>query len=338
MTDYYGRTNNICLVFLTIFATALALIYMKPVLIPLVFSIFAYSLLTPLVTFIKKKARVPKSIAIFLSLVLLFFLLALIVLILIHSIENFIEGVPKYKESLNESLIFVENKLASLHIDFPLSKMQELIQTLPLFSYAQTLTGQLFYFLGHLLLVFIFTIFMMTGEFRQNYKNKFLSEVLQKISIYLSIKFSMSVLTGFFVWLVLLSFGVELAAIFGFLTVLFNFIPTIGSLMAIVLPLPVVFLQYQFGWPFFAVLALSGSIQFCVGNIIEPKTLGGSLDLHPISVLICLIFWGMIWGIAGMFLAVPITAVLKIVFERIEATQMLAEILAGRFSPKPKEI
>ncbi len=334
MKDVYARTNNICLVFLTIFAATSALMYMKPVLIPLIFSIFTYSLLTPLVMIIKNKMRIPKPLAIFLSLVFLFFALSVLVLVLINSVENFIIGAPKYKESLSESLTFVEKKLASLNINVQLSQFQKFVQTLPLLSYAQALTGQLFSFLGYLVLVFVFTLFMMTGKSRQNSNNKFLNEILKKVSVYLSIKFSMSLFTGFLVWIVLLSFGVDLAIIFALLTVLFNFIPTIGSIVSIVLPLPVVFLQYQFTWPFFAILVISGAIQFCIGNVLEPKTIGGSMDLHPITVLGCLIFWGMVWGIPGMFLAVPITAVFKIFFERIEATEMLAEIMAGRLPSK----
>ena len=336
MNDIYSRTNNICLVFLTIFTATIALMFMKPVLIPLIFSIFAYSLMTPLVLLIKNKMGIPKNLAILLSLILLFFILTLFILVVINSIENFVTVAPKYKQSLTESLIFLESKLTSLNVNVQLTHLQESIQKLPFISYAQTLTGHLFSFMGYLILVFVFTLFMMTGKSRQgdNRENEFLNDILKKISLYLSIKSTMSLLTGFFVWITLLLFGVDLAFIFGILTVLLNFIPTIGSLLAIVLPLPVVFLQYKFSWPFFVILSISGSIQFCIGNVLEPKIMGGSMDMHPIAVLVCLIFWGMVWGIPGMFLAVPITAVFKILFEKIEATQILAEILAGRLPSK----
>ena len=330
MKDSYARTNNICLVFLTLVTATFALIYMKPVLIPLIFSIFVYSILRPVVTWVQNKARAPKGVAIVFSLFLLFFILTVIVLVLITSVENFVEGAPKYKQSLTDSLRFVESQLLAFNINLELSKFQEVIQSLPLLSYAQKLTGHLLNFLGNLFLVFIFTIFMMTGESRSKTKSKLVKEVLEKVSSYVGAKFILSLITGFLVWLVLLAFGVELAFIFALLTVLFNFIPTIGSLLAVALPLPIVFLQFQFGWNFFTILAITGAIQFTVGNVIEPKVMGESMDLHPITVLICLIFWGMVWGVAGMFLAVPITAVLKIIFNRIEATQPLAEILAGR--------
>ena len=58
--------------------------------------------------------------------------------------------------------------------------------------------------------------------------------------------------------------------------------------------------------------------------------LGEHLDLHPVTILLFLMFWGLVWGIAGMFLAVPITAILKIILSRIEQTKPVAELLAGR--------
>jgi AI-2 transport protein TqsA len=75
---------------------------------------------------------------------------------------------------------------------------------------------------------------------------------------------------------------------------------------------------------------LPGLLQFGIGNVLEPKMMGDSLDLHPIVVLLTLILWGMLWGVAGMLLATPITAVMKIMFEASPDTRAFAEILAGR--------
>jgi AI-2 transport protein TqsA len=329
-TDIYAKTNNFCLVFLTIIGATVTLIYMRPVLIPLIFSIFAYALLTPLVTKIRQKTKAPKGLAVFFALALLFVVLTVLVFVIIISVENFVVGAPKYKESLTGLIQLVENKLSAFDINLELGKLTQVIQSAPFLAFAQKIGGQLLSFLGNLFLVFIFTMFMMTGETRTQKKGPLLKEVLDRVSSYISTKALLSVATGILVWLVLVSFGVELALIFGLLTILFNFIPTIGSILAVALPLPIVLLQYQLGFEFFAILALTGTIQFSIGNVLEPKIMGDSMDLHPITVLGCLIFWGMVWGIAGMFLAVPITAVLKIVFRRIDATRELSEIMAGR--------
>ncbi|MEM7646779.1 MAG: AI-2E family transporter, partial [Pseudomonadota bacterium] len=274
--------------------------------------------------------KTPRGLAHFISVASLFVLLTLLVRIIISSIEKIASRASQYKESLADSLSFVEGLLIQLNVPLEIEKLKALVLELPLSMYAKNAAGQLLSFLGNLFMVFIFSLFLISGESRGRPKSRLVLEILQKVSAYVSSKTSLSLITGFLVWLVLLFFKVELAFIFALLTVLFNFIPTIGSLIAILLPLPVVFLQYQLGAQFFVILVLTGVIQFVIGNVIEPKVMGDSMDLHPITVLVCLVFWGMVWGIAGMFLAVPITAVIKIIFQRIEATQGFAEILAGR--------
>jgi AI-2 transport protein TqsA len=330
MKDIYARTNNVCLVFLTLVVGTAALIYMKPVLVPLIFSIFTYAVLTPFVLFVEKRAKLPKILAILMSLMILFIALSLVVLVLINSVENFVSGAPKYRESMTDFIHLVESLLFRFNIEMELGQVRDLIRSLPLFQYAQNITGQLLSFLGNLFLVFIFTVFMMSGESRIENKGPLLTEILNKMSVYISSKLFLSVMTGAFVWVTLLAFQIELAFLFAFMTILLNFIPTIGSIVAVLLPLPIVFLQYQVNWPFFVVLIVTSIIQFSIGNILEPKMLGESMDLHPITILICLIFWGMVWGVGGLFLAVPITAVIKIIFHRIEATHIIAELLAGR--------
>jgi AI-2 transport protein TqsA len=117
---------------------------------------------------------------------------------------------------------------------------------------------------------------------------------------------------------------------FGLLTFLLNFIPTIGSIIATLLPLPIVLLQFDSPVKWLVVILIPAAIQGIVGNFIEPKLFSDSLDLHPASILLALTFWGIIWGPVGMFLAVPIIVVLKIAMARIPATRPIAELMAGR--------
>jgi AI-2 transport protein TqsA len=78
-------------------------------------------------------------------------------------------------------------------------------------------------------------------------------------------------------------------------------------------------------------IALPGGIQLLIGNVIAPKIMGDSLDLDPVVILLALMIWGALWGVVGMLLATPITAVLKILLGRIEFTAPAAELLGGRF-------
>ena len=325
----YERSNNICLVFLTLTVAAAVLIYMRPMLIPLTFSIFVYSVLSISVRKIETMTQIPKSLATLAALGITLLGFTVLEAIIANSVQSFIVAIPKYSESIDQSILFFENLASDLDIPLELEVIRNYL-TEPLLKAAPKVTNNLLGFFGNLFLVFIFTIFMMTGESRSQSSNPLVREVLAKISSYIAAKSFLSLATGLGVWVVFLIFGIELSFVFALLTVLLNFIPTLGSIIAIVLSLPIIFLQYQLQWPFFVILGVTSIIQFTIGNVIEPKVMGDSMDLHPIVVLICLIFWGMAWGVAGMFLAVPITAILKIVFSRIEATKALSELLAGR--------
>lgn len=329
MTDKFARTNNICLVIITLIASTSALIFMKPVLVPLIFSIFVFAIFNPFVTLIEKKLRLPKTLALTVSILLLFLTLTTLVFVIMTSVERFVNAAPRYLETLNSSLIIIEELFGRFRIPLKVEAIKEIINNLPLIQYAQTLTSQLFAFMANLFLIFIYVLFMMTGK-TQSKHHPLLDEILFKVSAYISAKFLLCLIMGTISWTLLLFFGIELAFVFAVLTIFLNFIPNIGSILSVVLPLPVVFLHYQLGMEFFIVLGILGFAQFFIGNVLEPKVLGESMDLHPITVLICLIFWGMIWGLPGLFLSVPITAVIKIVFSRIEATQILSELLAGR--------
>ena len=67
-----------------------------------------------------------------------------------------------------------------------------------------------------------------------------------------------------------------------------------------------------------------------IGNIIEPKIFGDAFGLHPITIILSLIFWGMIWGIIGVLLAAPLTAIIRVTFERFESTKQIARLLEGK--------
>ena len=124
--------------------------------------------------------------------------------------------------------------------------------------------------------------------------------------------------------------GVPMALAFGLLTFLLNFVPSVGSFMAILLPIPL--MLSLTGPQITLAITLPAGIHFVLGNILEPKWMKDSLDLHPVVILSGLSFWGMLWGVAGMLLATPILVVAKILLSKFEQTKALADLLAGRLA------
>jgi len=331
MNNTFEKVNNVCLIIIASFVVAMTLVFTRSAMIPFVFSIFLYATLKPLVSWIQSHAKLPRALATTVAILALAGTLTLAVFVVVTSINNFIEGASQYRESLQQTFATAEAQLGTFNIQWDLKKLSGFAQSAPVLRFAQSLTGQLLSILGNILLVFIFTLFLLAGEsVRAVPRSPFVDETMAKISTYITAKFFLSLATGLLVWVTLAIFKVEMAFIFALVTLLLNFIPTVGSMVATVLPIPILILQYNFGYQFWAVILICIGIQVVIGNIVESKVLGESMDLHPITVLICLIFWGLIWGIAGMFLAVPITAILKIILARIPSTKTFSEVLAGR--------
>jgi len=181
-------------------------------------------------------------------------------------------------------------------------------------------------------LVLIFLFFLLLGKSSQRpAADTIWGEIDSRVKQYLIAKTLLSIFAGILIWAVLSALGVPLALTFGLLTFLLNFVPNIGSIIATILPLPIVLVNPEISTPV-AVLAIAipAAVQFALGSFLEPRVLGNSLDLHPATILLALIFWGSMWGIVGMLLAAPITAVIRILLEKLEITAPIARLLAGR--------
>lgn len=308
----------------------MSLTYTKTILIPLVIAFFILSALNPLMNKAKEKFKIPKGITALIFFIFLTVLTVAMTILVINSIEDFVKGADVYKQRL---FLFVEQVMDFVNfLGYSVDSKQLLaqIRDLPIFSVAKLFTGNLINFLSSTTLVIIFLLFLLLGSSKKSLNNSFLREVNSKVSKYLFTKFLTSISTAVIVFTVLAFSRIELAFIFGILTFLLNFIPSIGSLIATFLPLPILFLNFGVGWQTWVLLGGMGSVQFIIGNIIEPKLMGEGLDLHPITILVFLLFWGLVWGLPGMFMAAPITAIMKIILGKIELTQPVAEVMAGR--------
>jgi predicted PurR-regulated permease PerM len=147
---------------------------------------------------------------------------------------------------------------------------------------------------------------------------------------YIGLKTFVSVLQGSLSFVVLAAFGVEFAVMWGVLIFLFNFIPYIGSLVAVSLPIVLSFLQYaDEPWKPLLITLLLLLIQRVVDNFIEPRLSGQKLGLSPLLVLLSLAFWGWLWGAIGLILAVPLTVIGKIILENIRETKPLATLISN---------
>ncbi|MFH0734661.1 MAG: AI-2E family transporter [bacterium] len=146
--------------------------------------------------------------------------------------------------------------------------------------------------------------------------------ITEQVQKYIITKAAINLSMAGVVSIVLALFGVDFIFVWAVLTFVFNFIPNIGSIIGVLLP--AVMCLLQFGSVGYAALLAAILIVFqnLIGNIVEPKIFGNRLGINPIVILFSLLLWGYIWGIVGMILSVPITAVLKIIFDSSESANL----------------
>jgi len=130
-------------------------------------------------------------------------------------------------------------------------------------------------------------------------------------------------------YIILIFLGVDYSEFWAFLIFLLNYIPTVGSLIATIFPALLALIQFESFTYFLIVFVSIALIQFIIGNIIEPRLMGRSLNLSALVVLFSLALWGSIWGVVGMFLCVPITVILMIIFSNFEKTRPIAVLLSS---------
>lgn len=328
---YYLKMSVVCLTIIAVGVMTALLVYTRALLIPLVIAIFLYTILTQMAGYLQTKLSFPAWLALTVSVLIFAVFFAGVIFFTINSVGTFLKGAEIYKENLIGTATDAVNTLGRYGIPLDQHSVLTYLKELPFFDWLKNFGGQLFSVFSNSTLIILFMIFFLFGRKKAvAITNPTIKAMLANISVYLSVKLITSIVTGVIVTVILLSFHVKLAFLFGLFAFLLNFIPSVGSILAVLLPVPVLFLQFGFSTSFFLVIGLMTATEFTIGNLIEPRFLGDGMDLHPAVVIASLIFWGLVWGVPGAFLSVPITASVKIVLSKIKHTRVVAEILAGR--------
>lgn len=346
--------NRIIIAFLGILsaiAIGFVLYYTRSIILPFALAVFISYVLNPLITFFEKK-KIPVSVAIILAIIITFLILNLFGILIYGSIKSFAADFPQYEARLNN---IYESALKFLDVpQTPIKDMDEIpegdrfgilsnIRNLSISGIILNTLGSIMNFLSNTALVLLFLLFILIGRKQLTHKIEYafppetstriasvITNINKEIQKYLVAKTLVSFLTGTLVTIVLLLFDVEFALVWGVLAFLLNFIPNIGSFIATILPLAIAFFQYNDRLILLLWIAITlVAIQFTVGNIIDPRIVGRSLNLSPLVVLFSLIFWGWLWGIIGMFLAVPLAVIAKIVFENIDSLRFISVLMSA---------
>ncbi|MEK7801054.1 MAG: AI-2E family transporter, partial [Pseudomonadota bacterium] len=155
-----------------------------------------------------------------------------------------------------------------------------------------------------------------------------LHQIDTRIQRYIGIKSLNSAIDSLLTFAILTAVGLDFAEFWGVLAFFLHFIPYAGSLIAITVPSLIAFIQFGDPTLFFVVGISIGLCHAFIGHFLEPYMMGRNLNLSPIFIISFLAMWGLIWGIPGMFLAVPILAILVISFSQFPRTRPLAVLMS----------
>jgi AI-2 transport protein TqsA len=330
--------SAVCLTALTVLAIGGALYWLRPVLVPFVLAVFLSICVAPLVDFLRIRLRLPQTLAIVGTLLLGLVGLVALAAVAAEAVAQLNADQAVYRRQLAE---LEADLLGPLLLRFGVEEPVRVLESLEPrdgVDLIGKILGELLSIAsdGAVVLIYLFFLLASHTSLGGDRAGTWF-RIRNSIAQYISLKVAVSALTAFLVWATLAYFGVPLAVVFGLLTFALNFIPNVGSLIAILLPVPVVLMNPALGTASKVLaIAIPSTIQFVVGNLVEPRLMGRSLDLHPVVILLGLIVWGWLWGIVGVLLAVPLTSALKIVFEQLGYTKPIADLFAGRPGSGPQ--
>ncbi|MEO1092850.1 MAG: AI-2E family transporter [Pseudomonadota bacterium] len=318
----------------------------RDVLVPMAIAVIVWSLVNGLASTVIAAGRrlaadapaLPRPIAQVVAVSIVAWAGWVIVDIVVDNVGRIVDAAPGYRNALDRSLPLFAAKLG---IDRP-TLFEDVAAKVPLGDVVRRLASGFTDVAQTAALVLVYVVFLLLEQRRFDQKldllyttpdgataaRAALADLQARIETYVRVKTATSLLTGGTSWLVLWLFGVDFAAFWALIIFLLNYIPTIGSLVGVVFPTLLTLAQFGEPATTVAVGALLGTIQILIGNVIEPPLMGSSLNLSPFVVMASLATWGTMWGVAGMFLCVPLTMILVMVLARFPTSRPLAVLLS----------
>ncbi|MFO7821845.1 MAG: AI-2E family transporter [Lentisphaeria bacterium] len=312
---------------------------------------YLINILTHSICDIKVQGRgLPRPFAMVFAIAVILTSLSFLFQLISMNIASVIEVAPEYQKNLEELIYKGYHLLGAEQVP----NLQEILKRLDFQKYLKLFGNTVRTLVSSTGIIIVYLIFLLVEQrtFPDKLRNlvvnperrkdmfELIGKIRSDIRTYVGIKVLTSAATGLLSYLVLSLVGVDFASFWAVLIFLLNFIPTIGSIIATAFPSVLALVQFDTLAPFIITAGVLTAIQFCIGSLVEPKLMGNTLNLSPLVILLSLGLWGAIWGILGMFLCVPITVVIMIIFSYFPETRPVAVLLSGKgdlaFGPRRK--
>jgi AI-2 transport protein TqsA len=330
-----GR-NRFVPTLLAVFLVSAILYFGRVVLEPVAFVLFAMALVEPFQKAVEVKMG--KAMALTLTILLTLLVLSILVFVIVWSIGDVVHwglaNVDRFQSLYLRARQWLEGRDLFI-IDLSSLNSSSFVGVF------QAIAMQANYFIGFALVVFLYLMFGLAEM--DDFKTKLSAldkkmngwslletsgQIAGKIRKYMLIRTLASVVTGVAVFLFTLSIGLELAVAWGVISFVLNYIPYIGPLVAVILP--VIFATVQFeSWQMAAIIF--GSlylIQFVIGSYLEPMLTGTALAISPFVMLFAFLIWDFLWGMPGAFIGLPVTIALFTIWEQNPSTRWIANLMS----------
>jgi predicted PurR-regulated permease PerM len=314
-----------------------------PILLPLVIAVLVWYLINALATFSRtlriRGRALPASVRFAAAIAVLVLVLWLVVDLVIGNIGHVVAKAPVYEQNLRE----VANRMAGWFGVDELTRVHALFESGRLTGMIRGLAYGMVGVVGSMGTVAVYVLFLLLEQHsfdkkiaalfpdatREMSVHRVLQRIGQEIQTYVWLKTLTSLLTAVASYAVMKVVGVDMAAFWALLIFALNYIPYIGAWLGVIFPTTLALIQFNSLRPFVVTAVALAVVQFTIGSILEPRLMGKGLNLSPVIMLLGLAVWGTIWGVVGMFLAVPLMVVLMIVFSQFKATRPAAVLMSA---------
>ncbi len=311
----------------------------RDLLIPFAIAVMIWYVIIALSRLIEVQLSAPSWLSLSASIIFFVVVLGLIVELISGNITAVRDAAPTYQANL-EKLVESAMKLSGLT---ELPTIANIVEQVDVRALIGGVAGAVAKVAGNTGLIVIYVIFLLAEQrtfprkiealFPESGQRKevqiILSDIQKRTQTYIAVKTLLSLVTAVISYVVLVAVGLDLAGFWAFVIFLLAYIPTIGSLLGVIFPALMALLQFG-GISEFLIIAVGlGAAQLVIGNVLEPRMMGRSLNLSSLVVIVSLAVWGSLWGVTGMFLSVPITVVLMIILAQFKQTRPIAILLSA---------
>jgi AI-2 transport protein TqsA len=337
-----NRTINYAAGFVLVWIVGYLLVLGRGLLIPFVIALFIWNLLNTINFGMQKLPVIGERLPEWLSKLLSFIVVIAMVIVLTNIITNNVNDVIEASPRYQENLMHIFNSIDQSYRIKVLASFDGFIKDLSLQRVAVNIYAVFTTLTSSAVLIALYVVFLFVEQHffwqkmnalfpRRGHRqlvDNILMHIIKDTQTYLGLKTLLSLITATASWLIMKIVGLDFAEFWALLIFFLNYIPNIGAIIATLFPALLALIQFDSWFPFIVVTSVLVAIQFVVGNILEPRFLSKSLNLSPLVILFALALWGAMWGILGMFLSVPITVMMLIVFAHFEATRPIAVLLS----------